>query len=556
MLVENLKKVLYEHKKMKIGMYLSDNQFTEGILLDVKQDHLVMEVNKKIVYFAMHSIQALSINAKDFCKTDKLCSYLDKNDLTDVLIALRYNWVTINSLSKFALNGVLTSILHDHIVLINKKELLYIPKPYISNIYSELTRADMTYLNNKEQLILQELYKSNISKGLVEIKEPNLESNQEKVNQEYCIFEHEKLTEQSNLDKMGEIKAYPLEKLDEDDFIEKRNNFESANSSQITVMPLESNQNPNSIKDLILLERNEETTEQQNYSKEMETEYLQQDELTIVNNLEITISNEVENNVGSLILEGPNEIIQEVGNGKNKRLKLYPKSKIKIKSNLLQQNSLEQVEKSIIKIDNVENSKILKGDPLTRTNTPLKQNHKKTLLTAWSALNSDQSTITIPKKSKTKSKHLNSNRMSDSLEIQTELVHTLSPKSNITDKRINKAAFEAMDEKNILAEKKNFLKLAKPLSPKEEKALLEKQYFALMNYAAKKVQKSIRLEQQPELSNSLNNNRELSEQSKLLETSTMRRSINQKVEDELMEKQYYSLMKHAAKMYHQVRDHQ
>ncbi|WP_391208189.1 hypothetical protein [Psychrobacillus sp. L4] len=547
MLDENLKKVLYEHKKMKIGMYLNDNQFIEGILLDVKQDHLVMEAKKKIVYFAMHSIHALSINAKDFYKTTKLCSYLDKNDLTEILIALRYNWVTINSLSKFALNGVLTSILQDHIVLINKKELLYIPKPYISNIYSELSTADMTFLNNQEQLNLQELYKSNINKGLLEIKEPNAESSQENAIQENGILQNEKVTEQSNFGKLGEIQAYPLEKVIEDGYLETRNNIELVNSSQITMIPLELNQNPDSIKDLTLLEKKEETTEPQNFSQEMETGY----------------SNGAENIVPTLILEGPNDKIQEVGNSKNKRLKLYLKSKIKMKSKLPQQNTLEKVEKSIVKIDSMENLDILKEKQSIRTNTPLEQSHKKTLLTAWSALNSDQSTITIPKKSKTKYNYLNHNQISNKL-VQSENVHTLSPNSTITDEQINKEEFEALDVKNIQIEKKNFPELIKPLSPKEEKIMLEKQYFALMNYAAKKVQKSIRLEQQPVLSNSfsnpelkkINNNIELSEQSKLLETYTMRHSTKQKVEDELMEKQYYFLMKHAAKMYHQVRDQQ
>lgn len=529
-------------------MYLNDNQFTEGILLDVKQDHLVIEVNKKIVYFAMHSIHSFSINAKEFCKANKLFTYLNKNDLTDVLIALRYNWVTINSLSKFALNGVLTNVLQDHIVLINKKELLYIPKPYISNIYSELSRADMTFLNNKEQRNLQELYKSNIYNGLLEIKELNIESNQERAIQEYAILENEELTEQSNSSQMVEIQAHLVEKVVEDDYIETRNNMESDKSSQITGMPLELNQNPNKIKDLAILDKNEEATEQQNFSQEIETGN----------------SNEEENIVPIVILEGTNDNIQEGGNGRYKRLKLHPNSRIKMKSNLLQQNYLEKAEISFPKINDEENLKVLNEKHIKLPKSPLKKSNKKTLLTAWSALNSDQSTITIPKKSKTKSKHLNSKRMSNKLEIQSEYVHTLSTKSSITDKQINKEEFEALDEKNIQFEKKNFPEHVKPLSPKEEKAMLEKQYFALMNYAAKKIQKSIRLEPLPELSssfsypelNKIKNNRELSEQSNSLEANTMRHSTNPKVEDELMEKQYYSLMKHAAKMYHQVREHQ
>ena len=84
---------------MKIGLFLSDNQFIEGVLLDVKQDHIVVDVNQNIFYFALQHIQALSKNAKDFRVSSEIVHYVDKNYLIDVLKALRYNWVSINSLS-------------------------------------------------------------------------------------------------------------------------------------------------------------------------------------------------------------------------------------------------------------------------------------------------------------------------------------------------------------------------------------------------------------------------------------------------------------------------
>ncbi|WP_336497256.1 hypothetical protein [Psychrobacillus sp. FJAT-51614] len=155
---------------MKIGLYLSDNQFIEGILLDVKQDHLVVEVNRNILYFSILHIKALSKNAKDFHISEKLVKYLDRNDLTDLLITLRHNWIMINSLSKNALNGVLSSILSDHIILINDKELVYIPKSYISSIYSDISVKDILYLNKKEQLVMQQSYKSKISSRTLKLK--------------------------------------------------------------------------------------------------------------------------------------------------------------------------------------------------------------------------------------------------------------------------------------------------------------------------------------------------------------------------------------------------
>lgn len=120
---------------MKIGLFLDDNRFIEGVLLDVKQDHLIVEVDQNIFYFALEHIHALSKNAKDFRISSTIVPHLDRNNLAELLCELKYNWVTINSLSNQAFFGVLSNISEDHIILINNHEQLYIQKSFISNIY-------------------------------------------------------------------------------------------------------------------------------------------------------------------------------------------------------------------------------------------------------------------------------------------------------------------------------------------------------------------------------------------------------------------------------------
>lgn len=123
-------------KGLKIGLFLNDKQFVEGTLLDVKQDHLVVDVNHNVFYFALKQIHAISNNAKGFSVSPKIIvPHLNKNLLTDVLKALKYNWITINSLSNQVFVGLLSRISEDHILLINNEEQLHIPKSYISNIY-------------------------------------------------------------------------------------------------------------------------------------------------------------------------------------------------------------------------------------------------------------------------------------------------------------------------------------------------------------------------------------------------------------------------------------
>ena len=141
---------------MKIGLFLSDNQFIEGVLLEVKQDHLVVNVNQNVFYFALQHIQALSKNAKDFRVSSEIVHYVDKSYLVDVLKALRYNWVSINSMSDQAHLGVLSRISDDHITVINNSELLYIPKSSVFTINSNISEDQIILINKQEQLEIQD----------------------------------------------------------------------------------------------------------------------------------------------------------------------------------------------------------------------------------------------------------------------------------------------------------------------------------------------------------------------------------------------------------------
>ncbi|MGB3101999.1 MAG: DUF2642 domain-containing protein, partial [Psychrobacillus psychrotolerans] len=123
----NFENVLYANEKKSIGLYLANNQFVEGILLDIQENHIVLEVNENTFYIAIHQIQAISKNTTDLSLAKKFSPYLVRNDMTDVLIALRYQWVTVNKYGIPTLYGILSSIFEDHIILINRKELFFIP---------------------------------------------------------------------------------------------------------------------------------------------------------------------------------------------------------------------------------------------------------------------------------------------------------------------------------------------------------------------------------------------------------------------------------------------
>lgn len=172
--------MLYTNKNRNIGLHLTNNRFVEGILLDVKRNHIVLEINEDIVYLAINQIQALSKNTTDLGLVMNSIPHLVRDDLTDVLIALRYHWVTLNNYSNHSFFGVLSCIHEDYIILIHNKELLYVPISHITDISGEITINDYTFLNKKEQRTIQQLYRSGLSKETFEIQDENLIHEQEK----------------------------------------------------------------------------------------------------------------------------------------------------------------------------------------------------------------------------------------------------------------------------------------------------------------------------------------------------------------------------------------
>lgn len=128
-------KVLNILKGTKIGMYLPNNHYVSGELMDVKDDHLIVDVEDNIFYIVIDQIHVLSKNSKDLRVTTKNIPYLDRIHLAEVLNALKHNWITVNSLNNQTFTGLLSRISIDYIMLINGEDQLYIQKSFISNLY-------------------------------------------------------------------------------------------------------------------------------------------------------------------------------------------------------------------------------------------------------------------------------------------------------------------------------------------------------------------------------------------------------------------------------------
>ena len=153
---QNFTQMISIPKGSKINILLKNEEFIEVILLDVKLDHIIVNMDDRIFYIAISHIQTLSKNAKDPHITKQLVPYLDRKHLTDLFDALKYNWVTINGLGNQTFNGLLSNISDDHIMLINDTEIRIIHKSFISNIYKGTYEPKEQHddISSKEEVVL------------------------------------------------------------------------------------------------------------------------------------------------------------------------------------------------------------------------------------------------------------------------------------------------------------------------------------------------------------------------------------------------------------------
>ncbi|WP_342515096.1 DUF2642 domain-containing protein [Sporosarcina sp. FSL K6-1522] len=469
---QNFKKAVGDLKDMKIGLVLGDNQLIEGILLDVKEDHIVVHVNQNVFYFALQHIQALSRNAKDFCISSEIVPYLNKNYLVDVLRAFRYTWVTINSLSNLEITGVLSRISEDHVMIINNAEQLYIPKSYIANIYSTISEEDIIFINNQEQSATQN---STISKGLLEINEQHATSGEEEAIQESDTNLDDEAKEQSDSSLEEKLLAVLQAEQGADNHIKTTNNSEVEENSKAPM---------------------------------------------------------IETFTGEILEDEKNEYVKT---GHKKSIQDFI-SLINEKSKEWLDVSLEEDLQEICRDEKVDYEGVLESakstsseEQLTSTESQPRHNEKRILLTEWSTIKDEQLAMMDQN---------NSNEESDppihggeSMEME------------------NDEDFCILDEKSELIESTSTNPITKKNSLKEEKAMLEKQYYALMKHAE---ESSIRMEHRSEYNQSyLETNIEFEEKNNV---HILEGEISSQEERTMLEKQYAALMKHAEKMYQQLRD--
>nr|WP_255551190.1 YuzF family protein [Sporosarcina sp. E16_8] len=500
---------------MEISLFLSDNQFIEGVLLAVKEDHIVVDVNQNIYYFALQHIQALSKNAKDFRISSEGVQYVDRNNLADVLEALRYNWVSINSLSNQVLFGVLSKISDNHVTVINNSELLYIYKSYISTINSNLSEEQIVLINKQEQpavkgFEIEDKITSEHTKKIQEIervtniKVPDIPAKGE-------MEDENSTNEQSQFHQKTRVEMYAtLLKLLKNNLLnkdvdkERREDFFEETAIRSFVSHIND-------KSKGLSDSSDIAVQNCQVEEQVIVEHTQTiSETKLIKSLEVPI---IEDSAGEGI-EIEN-LIKENSVTTSQTLA----SEVPDLSRLVKHDLPKEVSEYTFEEDHPSvlgsNNQVSQQEQLP-TKPRVKGKEKRLLISAWSTMNNDQHAIV---------NHENSAMENETPDFKGDPIKKEQPSDAVNSlirqlhDQYRNEDFVTLEEKLKSAETAIFQLPVIRINPKAEKEMLEKQYYALMKQA---------------------------------ETRCFHMSERQLPLPE--EEQYLALMKHAAKMYREFKD--
>ncbi|MDI2589639.1 hypothetical protein OR571_21670 [Psychrobacillus sp. NEAU-3TGS] len=487
---------------MKIGLYLENSLFIEGILLDVKQDHIAVNIDGKVCYFTLEHIQAISNNAKDFHVLPKnAINYLNSSDLIGVLKQLKYNWVTINSLGNQELFGVLSNIFEDFIIVINHQELHYIAKSHIANIHKGIFEKEKNIARSTEKLNIEKVATNmEISKNT------------------------EKTTEISKENTIQEVVSSLIDEINELNDSKEEKEKNSAKEQNISV--LKNKTDINLIKHLLeLLNSIAQSLDMVNTKYEYNLLQMDQENL-------LSTNNEYEHHTQT----NSEDAIQETTVQKIEHIHASLEEKIEVRTHLD-----EVVDSTTTEI---------KVETNIQTEPPITKNERRILLTPWSKMNYDQNTIAIaPNKTKKSSKNVKTPKENTQLLLEEEqnlLATNVAPKTE----EVN-VTMESQEPTELVATHTTVT----VIDPRERKAMLEKQYYALMRHAE---QSSTNLEHPLAINDSHHPSPLENKANNVLESDEFNKIRIQELkkgEKAMLEKQFNSLMRHAAKMYRQLRDY-
>ena len=124
----------------------------EGVLLGVGKEHVALKSDNGIMYYNLRHIKNISNNFQNNSNDTTYEYEVERvNSFKDVLKKFRHKWVKINGSKKDAIEGFLSEVFDDHVVMINNGEVFYVLIYHIKNITEATKSNDNNNNNNNTQ---------------------------------------------------------------------------------------------------------------------------------------------------------------------------------------------------------------------------------------------------------------------------------------------------------------------------------------------------------------------------------------------------------------------
>ena len=138
----------------------------QGVLLGVGKEHVALKTDKGVMYYNLRHIKSIS---NDFQNNSNDSTYEYEvervNSFKEVLTKFRHKWVKINGSKKDSIEGFLSEVFDDHVVMINNGEVFYVLIYHIKNITEAVKNGDDNKDNNSQQQSNQNSNQSNKNKN-------------------------------------------------------------------------------------------------------------------------------------------------------------------------------------------------------------------------------------------------------------------------------------------------------------------------------------------------------------------------------------------------------
>ncbi|WP_394173609.1 spore coat protein [Guptibacillus hwajinpoensis] len=128
---------LKEHIGRKVRVDRSGPESQEGRLLGLTEDLLVLKNNDGVIFYYQTShLKSITLDSKEELSLAEENWVSEGSTLRDVLEKLKHSWIQINRGGPEKVEGVLSRVEKDELILVRNEELIYISLFHIKSVSS------------------------------------------------------------------------------------------------------------------------------------------------------------------------------------------------------------------------------------------------------------------------------------------------------------------------------------------------------------------------------------------------------------------------------------